>query len=78
MVTSLEPERVVVLEPTILPEIRRPEPPRPEWGYFMPCAGVRYYSFQPRPTSRLRTPTVAQASPERPAVKLIDEKLFVL
>lgn len=77
MVTSLEPERVVVLEPAMLPEIRRPEPLPPEWGYSMPCAGVRYYSFQRKPVPR-RSPLAAQAMPERPAVKLIDERVFVL
>ena len=71
MVTLLEPREVVPAEPAPLME---PMPPRAvrrqEWGYSMPCAGVRYYSF--RPVERPRP------VPEFLPVKLIDERVILI
>ena len=71
MVTLLEPREVVPAEPAPLTE---PMPPRAvrrqEWGYSMPCAGVRYYSFRPQ--------AKPQPTPEFLPVKLIDERVILI
>ena len=71
MVTILEPREVVPAElaPLMEPMPRRAEP-RQEWGYSMPCAGVRYYSFRPVEKPR--------PVPEFLPVKLIDEKVILI
>ena len=71
MVTILEPREIA---PAELPPVLEAQPPRTalrqEWGYSMPCAGVRYYSF--RPVERPRP------VPEFLPVKLIDERVILL
>ena len=71
MVTILEPRDAIPAEPAPLAEALPPRPARRDgWGYSMPCAGVRYYSYRP----------VREAQPVQdfPAVKLIDERVILL
>ena len=72
MVTILEPREAIPVEPAPLMEtVSPPRPvPRREWGYSMPCAGVRYYSYRPVRESR--------PVPEFLPVKLIDERVILL
>lgn len=71
MVTILEPREAIPAEPAPLMETVSPRPaPRREWGYSMPCAGVRYYSYRP-----VREP---RPVPEFLPVKLIDERVILL
>ena len=73
MVTILEPREVIPVEPPPVPE---PLPPRTErrmeWGYSMPCAGVKYFTFRPEPR-----PAPAPA-PQFLPVQLIDERVILL
>lgn len=73
MVTLLEPREVVPVEPA--PALAaEPTPPREvrrqEWGYSIPCAGVRYYSFRP-----VEEPCPV---PDFLPVRLIDEKVILI
>ena len=71
MVTILEPREAIPAEPAPMVETAPVRPARQdEWGSFMPCAGVRYYSY--RPARRPRP--VPQFLP----VKLIDERVILL
>ena len=71
MVTILEPREVISIDPAPMAETVPVQPARrEEWGYFMPSAGVRYYSYRP-----VRKP---QPVPEFLPVKLIDEWVILL
>ena len=74
MVTLLEPREVAPVEPA--PLVVEPAPPRAarryEWGYSVPCAGVRYFGFREEP--RKAPVPVPQFLP----VKLIDEKVILI
>lgn len=71
MVTILEPRETIPAEPVPLADTALPpQARRYEWGYSMPCAGVRYYSCR-----AVREP---QPVPEFLPVKLIDERVILL
>ena len=73
MVTILEPMEVIPAEPVVAPEPLRPRTERPmEWGYSMPCAGVKYYAFRPEPRP------APSAMPQFLPVMLIDERVILL
>lgn len=78
MVTTLEPKVQVTTDPDVLLEDLRSGGGSLEWGYAMPFAGVKYYSFRVEPPTG-RTPGPAQTTaPEPLAAKLIDERVIVL
>ncbi len=71
MVTILEPREATLSGPE--PAQAPPQPPTEltyELGYFVPCAGVRFYSLRPVP----RPCPVPEFLP----VKLIDEKVILI
>ena len=71
MVTILEPREAIPAEPVPLAEAVSPRPARRYgWGYSVPCAGVRYYSYPPVQE--------AQPVPVFLPVKLIDERVILL
>ena len=73
MVTILEPREAIPAEPAPLTETVSPRPaPRREWGYSMPCAGVKYFAFRPGPRA------VPAPAPQFLPVKLIDERVILL
>ena len=73
MVTILEPREVIPVEPAPAPEPLPPRTERPmEWGYSMPCAGVKCFGFRTEP--RPAPVPVPQFLP----VKLIDERVILL
>lgn len=71
MVTVLEPMEMASPVPHQLEETSASRPARTyRMGYMVPCAGVRYYSFQD-----------AETAPKVPAVlrvRLIDEKVILI
>ena len=73
MVTILEPREVISVEPAPVREQMPPRTARPyEWGYSMPCAGVKYFAFRPGPRA------VPAPAPQFLPVKLIDERVILL
>ncbi len=71
MVTILEPREAIPAEPAPLAEAVSPQfARRYEWGYSIPCAGVRYYSC--------RHVQEAQPVPVFLPVKLVDERVILL
>ena len=80
MVTILEPRTEVTVESIPLPEEPRQEGGYLEWTYAIPCAGVKYYSFQPerRPSRVERAGPDHKASHGVLAVQLIDERVILL
>lgn len=73
MVTLLEPREVAPVESVPVAE---PPPPRAarryQWGYSVPCAGVRYFGFREEP--RKAPVPVPQFLP----VELIDERVILI
>ena len=73
MVTLLEPREVIPVESAPVAE---PAPPRAarryQWGYSVPCAGVRYFGFREEP--RKAPVPVPQFLP----VELIDERVILI
>ena len=71
MVMILGPREVVQVETAPVAE---PIPPRAarryEWGYSMPCAGVKYFGFRAEPGTA--------PAPQFLPVKLIDERVILL
>lgn len=78
MVTILEPQLEVSVEPVPLPEEVQPKGGYLEWRYTMPFAGVRYYSFRPNPVAGNKALKPAEAEPVRLAAQLIDERVILL
>ena len=78
MVTILEPQLEVSVEPVPLPEEVQPKAGYLEWRYTMPFAGVRYYSFRPNPVIRKESPEPAETAPARLSAQLIDERVILL
>ena len=73
MVTILEPREVIPVESAPAPEPLRPRMERRmEWGYSVPCAGVKYFTFRPE------TQPAPAAVPQFLPVKLIDERVILL
>ena len=84
MVTMLEP-RVepepkldLAVETAPLPENAHPRVEKLEMRYAMPFAGVRYYSFQPRPAGSPSYTKPAEPAPVQLAAQLIDERVILL
>ena len=71
MVTILEPREMVSLEPHRVEDTPTSRPARIyRMGYTVPCAGVRYYSFEE-----------VETTPQAPVVlhaKLIDERVILI
>lgn len=78
MVTILEPQLEVSVEPVPLPEEVQPKAGHLEWRYTMPFAGVRYYSFRPNPVAENESLKSAETAPVRLAAQLIDERVILL
>ncbi len=78
MVTMLEPQIKVPVEPVPLPEDVPPKAGYREWRYTMPFAGVRYYSFRPGPPTGKASPELAETAPVRLSAQLIDERVILL
>ncbi len=85
MVTILEPREVIPAQPAPAPEA----PPvltaqRWDWGYMVPCAGVRYYTCralgQPQPINQPRKEArpVPAFLPVQLPVQLLDERVILL
>lgn len=71
MVTVLEPREMDSVAPGHGEESAASRPARTyRMGYMVPCAGVRYYSFEETETAPL-APAVLQA-------KLIDERVILI
>ena len=73
MVMILDPKETIPVESAPEPVGRQLTGQYREWTYSMPFAGVRYYSYQPRP----RLPDLDTIRPTLP-VKLIDERVILL
>ena len=78
MVTILEPQLEVSVEPVPLPKEVQPKAGYLEWRYTMPFAGVRYYSFRPSPVAGNKSTEPAETPPARLAAQLIDERVILL
>ena len=78
MVTILEPQLEVSVEPVPLPEEVQPKAGYLEWKYTMPFAGVRYYSFRPTPVTGNESQESADTAPVRLSAQLIDERVILL
>ena len=78
MVTILEPQVEVSVEPVPLPEEVPPKAGYLEWRYAMPFAGVRYYSFRPNPAAGNKSLEPAETAPVTLSAQLIDERVILL
>ncbi len=78
MVTILEPRVDVKVEPALPPKDLPPEAVAQEWGYMMPLAGVKYYSFRSRPAPQTESRQSLAPSPKRLSAELIDERVILL
>ena len=78
MVTILEPQLEISVEPVPIPEEVPPKAGYLEWRYTMPFAGVRYYSFRPNPVTATHPAERAETAPVRLSAQLIDERVILL